>query len=128
MSDDESVLVEVFAHQGQLKGGRRHKIAADALKLITLALPADCLSDLGVWDDCIPMDMADAFDRLEAFCAVQIAEQGGYTQEAVARLQEAVGIGDTERNLISECLPALCDAPGEAVLLGVMLGLFASQA
>jgi hypothetical protein len=37
VSDDESVLVEVFAHQGQLKGGQRHKIAGDALKLITLA-------------------------------------------------------------------------------------------
>jgi hypothetical protein len=37
VSDDASVLVEVFAHQGQLKGGQRHKIAGDALKLITLA-------------------------------------------------------------------------------------------
>jgi hypothetical protein len=37
VSDDESVLVEIFAHQGQLKGGQRHKIAGDALKLITLA-------------------------------------------------------------------------------------------
>lgn len=37
VSDDESVLVEVFSHQGQLKGGQRHKIAGDALKLITLA-------------------------------------------------------------------------------------------
>jgi hypothetical protein len=34
---DESVLVEIFAHQGQLKGGQRHKIAGDALKLITIA-------------------------------------------------------------------------------------------
>lgn len=37
VSEDELVLVEVFAHQGQLKGGQRHKIAGDALKLITLA-------------------------------------------------------------------------------------------
>lgn len=34
---DESVFVEIFAHQGQLKGGQRHKIAGDALKLITIA-------------------------------------------------------------------------------------------
>lgn len=34
---DESVLVEVFAHQGELKGGQRHKIGGDALKLITIA-------------------------------------------------------------------------------------------
>ena len=33
----ERVLVEVFAHQGALKGGQRGKIARDALKLITLA-------------------------------------------------------------------------------------------
>ena len=37
VSGDESVLVEVFAHHGQLKGGQPHKIAGDALKLITLA-------------------------------------------------------------------------------------------
>jgi len=33
---DESVLVEIFAHQGGLKGGQRRKIMGDALKLITL--------------------------------------------------------------------------------------------
>jgi hypothetical protein len=37
VASDGSVLVEVFAHQGQLKGGQRHKIAGDALKLITIA-------------------------------------------------------------------------------------------
>jgi hypothetical protein len=37
----ESVLVEVFAHQGRLKGGQRHKIAGDALKLITIAFGKD---------------------------------------------------------------------------------------
>jgi hypothetical protein len=36
VSEDENVLVEVFAHQGPLKGGQRGKIARDALKLITL--------------------------------------------------------------------------------------------
>ena len=35
VATDESVLVEVFAHKGQLKRGQRHKIAGDALKLIT---------------------------------------------------------------------------------------------
>lgn len=37
VASDGSVLVEVFAHQGHLKGGQRHKIAGDALKLITIA-------------------------------------------------------------------------------------------
>jgi hypothetical protein len=33
---DESVLVEVFAHQGRLKSAQFHKVVRDALKLITL--------------------------------------------------------------------------------------------
>ncbi len=33
---DESVLVEVFAHRGRFKAGQAHKVANDALKLITL--------------------------------------------------------------------------------------------
>ena len=37
VTTDESVLVEIFAHQGPLKGGQRHKIQDDALKLATLA-------------------------------------------------------------------------------------------
>jgi hypothetical protein len=37
VSLDESVFVEVSAHQGPPKGGQRHKIAADLLKLVTLA-------------------------------------------------------------------------------------------
>lgn len=35
-SEDESVLVEIFARQGALKGGQVKKVAQDALKLITL--------------------------------------------------------------------------------------------
>jgi len=35
-AEDESVLVEIFARQGTLKGGQRRKVAQDALKLITL--------------------------------------------------------------------------------------------
>ena len=41
VATDESVLVEVFAHQGHLKGGQRHKIAGDALKLISIAREKD---------------------------------------------------------------------------------------
>jgi hypothetical protein len=41
VAPDESVLVEVSAHQGPPKGGQRHKIAADLLKLITLAQGRD---------------------------------------------------------------------------------------
>lgn len=37
VAEDRSVLVEVFAHQGPLKPGQRHKVARDALKLITVA-------------------------------------------------------------------------------------------
>lgn len=33
---DESVFVEVFAHIGKLKGGQRHKVSTDALKLLAI--------------------------------------------------------------------------------------------
>lgn len=36
VAPDESVFVEIFAHQGRLKGAQFHKVARDALKLITL--------------------------------------------------------------------------------------------
>lgn len=35
VAPDESVFVEIFAHQGRLKGAQFHKVARDALKLIT---------------------------------------------------------------------------------------------
>ena len=73
------------------------------------------------------MDLRQAFDRLDSFCAVQSAQRGGYTSEAVACLQEAVGVGDAERRLIAERLPVLGDLSAGAVLLGVVLGLFASE-
>jgi hypothetical protein len=37
VAPDQSVLVEIYAHQGRLKGGQVHKVARDALKLITIA-------------------------------------------------------------------------------------------
>jgi hypothetical protein len=37
VAPDESVLVEIYAHQGRLRGGQFHKVARDALKLATLA-------------------------------------------------------------------------------------------
>ena len=36
VATDESVLVEVFAHRGKLKGGQQKKVGLDAFKLITL--------------------------------------------------------------------------------------------
>lgn len=35
-AEDDSILVEVFARQGALKGGQQKKVAQDALKLVTL--------------------------------------------------------------------------------------------
>ena len=73
------------------------------------------------------MDLARAFDRLDGFCAVQCAQVGWFTPDAVACLQEAVGVGGAERRLITERLPALGDPNAAAVLLGVVLGLLASE-
>jgi hypothetical protein len=36
VSPNRTVFIEIFAHQGQLKGGQKRKIALDALKLITI--------------------------------------------------------------------------------------------
>lgn len=36
VAPDETVFVEIFAHQGRLKGAQFHKVARDGLKLITL--------------------------------------------------------------------------------------------
>ena len=36
LAGDGSVLVEIFAHQGKLKGGQQKKVGLDAFKLITL--------------------------------------------------------------------------------------------
>jgi len=73
--------------------------------------------------------LAEAFDRMDAFCAVQHADHGTLTVEGVERLQQAVGVGDAERRVLLERLPPLgCDAPAGGVLLGVLLGLFAAEA
>lgn len=37
VSVDGRTLVEIYAHQGRLRGGQVHKVARDALKLITIA-------------------------------------------------------------------------------------------
>jgi hypothetical protein len=73
------------------------------------------------------MDFAKAFDRIETFCALQSAQRGGFTQEAVTCLQEAVGLCDADRRLICDRMPALGDASAASVLLGVVLGIFASE-
>jgi hypothetical protein len=67
-----------------------------------------------------------AFDRLDDFVAVQSAA-GGITVEAVELLQRAVGVEDGDRAVIAARVEAL-GAPGGAVLLGVLVGLFAVQA
>ena len=73
------------------------------------------------------MDLANAFDRPDSFCAVQSGPRGEFTSEAVACLQESVGLGEAERRLIAERLPALGSASAGPVLLGISLGLFASE-
>lgn len=51
VAPDESVFVEVFAHCGPMKGGQRHKIDSDALKLITLAQSRPARLILAFCDD-----------------------------------------------------------------------------
>jgi hypothetical protein len=71
----------------------------------------------------------EAFDRLEDFLAVQ---GPALSADAVARLQEAVGVDADARAVIAERVSAL-DREGHgttagSVLLGVLVGLFAAGA
>jgi hypothetical protein len=68
--------------------------------------------------------IASGFDRLEDFLAVQGAMP---SMAAVLNLQAAVGIDDQARNLIRARAESLgCDEDAGAVLLGVLVGLFAA--
>ena len=72
--------------------------------------------------------LARAFDRLDAFVAVQTANGGRITVEAVDLLQEAVGIDVERRSVIAERVPKIGkDVSAGAVLLGILVGLFAVQ-
>jgi hypothetical protein len=73
------------------------------------------------------MDLNDAFDRVEDFCAVQHAQPADISTDAARCLQEAVGLTDDDRRLILERLPDVGDAYPGAVLLGLVLGLLATQ-
>ena len=72
--------------------------------------------------------LSSAFDRLHDFVEVQGPQ---LTPESVELLQAAVGITDGERRVMAERVLAL-EQPGRpvhtgAVLLGVLVGLFAAQ-
>ena len=70
-----------------------------------------------------------AFDRLSDFEAVQRGTSFDDLTDAVARLQESVGIDENDRALIRERLQQRSSAPGThgAVLMGVILGLMAAD-
>jgi hypothetical protein len=72
-------------------------------------------------------DLAGAFDRLDAFLAVQGPQPG---TDAVLALQRAVGIDADARAIIRDRVAALGGTSGGAaagpVLLGILVGLFAA--
>jgi hypothetical protein len=72
--------------------------------------------------------LASAFDRLDDFLEVQGPR---LSPDAVDLLQGAAGVTESERRLIAERLVSLQppDRPPHAgaVLLGVLVGLFAAQ-
>ena len=73
--------------------------------------------------------LEQAFGRIAAFEAVQRAEHGCLTLEAVELLQEAVGIDGVGRRLIAERLDEVApNVPRGAVLLGMLIGLFTAEA
>jgi hypothetical protein len=72
--------------------------------------------------------LSSAFDRFDDFLALHGAR---ISLEAVELLQEAAGVTEPERRLIAERVVALQppDKPPQrgAVLLGILVGLFAAQ-
>ena len=74
----------------------------------------------------MPDGIATGFNRLDDFLAVQGTSP---SMDAVLRLQEAVGIDDGERAVIRDRLEAFdTRAQAGAVLLGILVGLFAAGA
>jgi len=73
-----------------------------------------------------PARLDAAFDRIDAFLAVQAPAPG---VRAVVLLQEAAGIDDAARARIAERIAALERAghppAAGSVLLGILVGLFA---
>ena len=73
--------------------------------------------------------LAEAFDRMGDFIAVQCTAHGAVGLEAVILLQESVGIDEEARALFGERLGELSPGsqPGQ-VLFGLVLGLIAARA
>jgi hypothetical protein len=73
-------------------------------------------------------NLASAFDRIDAFLAVQGPSP---TPDAVLALEEAVGVDDGSRAVIRARVAALAEAGHGAaagsVLLGILIGLFATE-
>ena len=67
--------------------------------------------------------LATAFDRIDAFVAVQRAS-GGPTIEAVELLQEAAGVDAGERALIAG-RAGLLGVPAETLMLGIIVARLA---
>ena len=73
----------------------------------------------------MPDALATAFDRIDDFVAVQRAA-GGPTLQSVELLQRAAGVERDQRAVVADRAAAL-GVPAEALLLGVLVGLLASQ-
>ena len=75
-----------------------------------------------------PPDLDQAFDRIDAFLAVQGA---AVRVEAVLALLQAVGIDARAREIVGARVAALVEgghgAAAASVLLGIVVGLFAAE-
>ena len=73
-------------------------------------------------------DLGSAFDRIDAFLAVQGPSRAS---DAVLALEEAVGVDAVSRAVIRSRVAALTEAGHGAatgsVLLGILVGLFAAE-
>lgn len=101
----ETVFVEIFAHQGEMKGGQKRKVAQDAFKLVTLGRfrPGARLV-LALADDGLPLAYAKqntwfaeavaAWDIEVVVVDISAGERAKI--RAAQKTQEMVNPGETE--------------------------------
>jgi len=101
----ETVFVEIFAHQGEMKGGQKRKVGQDAFKLVTLGrLRPGARLVLALADDGLPLSYAKQktwfAEAVEAWgiqvVVVDISSGEREKIRAAQKTQEMVNPGETE--------------------------------
>jgi hypothetical protein len=91
VSEDGLTFVEIYAHQGPLKGGQVHKVARDAFKLITVARTVPNASLL------IAFASQEAHDSVKGWLAEALETWGVSTRVVEVSEHTRTGLLDAQR-------------------------------